>query len=139
MDPATSSEIVPETLLATGISSTEMTVKVNEVEGERDPSVTVTPIVDEPLRFAIGTTVSVQFGAVPPLVTLDTGEEEVTLTEELQSRLESTSEMVKLTTLVVSSFVVWAPMDATTGASFTAEIVMEPEAEFEVSPLAVTV
>ena len=106
MDPVTSSEMVPETLLATGISSTEMTLKVNEVEGERDPSVTVTPIVDEPLRFAIGTTVRVQFGAVPSLEILETGEDEVTLTDELQSRIDSTSEMVKVTTLVVSSFVV---------------------------------
>ena len=48
MDPATSSEIVPETLLATGASSTGDTVKVKEVEAERDPSVTVTPTLDDP-------------------------------------------------------------------------------------------
>jgi hypothetical protein len=98
--------MVPETLLATGASSTGVTVKVKEVEAERDPSVTVTPILDDPLRLAIGTTVRVQFGAVPPFVTLETGEDEVTLTEELQLRVDSTSEIVKLTTFEVSSFVV---------------------------------
>jgi hypothetical protein len=54
----------------------------------------------------MGTIVRVQFGAVPPFVTLETGEDEVTLTDELQLRLESTSEIVKLTTFEVSSFVV---------------------------------
>jgi hypothetical protein len=107
-------------LLATGASSTGVTLKANEVEIGRYPSVTITPIVDEPLRFAVGTTVMVQFGAVPPFVTLETGEDEVTLTDELQSRVESTSEMVKLTTLFVSSFVVWVPIDEIVGASLAA-------------------
>jgi hypothetical protein len=48
MVPVTSSEMVPETLLATGASSTGDTVKVKEVEAERDPSVTVTPTLDDP-------------------------------------------------------------------------------------------
>jgi hypothetical protein len=98
--------MVPEALLATGASSTGVTLMVKEVEAVSVPSETVTPILDDPLRFAIGTTVRVQFGAVPPFVTLETGEDEVTLTEELQLRVDSTSEIVKLTTFEVSSFVV---------------------------------
>jgi hypothetical protein len=60
----------------------------------REPSDAVTEILDDPFALAIGTTVRVQFGAVPPLVILDTGEAEVTLIEVVQLRVESTSLMV---------------------------------------------
>jgi hypothetical protein len=87
----------------------------------------------------MGITVSVQFGEVPPLVTLETGDDELTLTEVSQFRVESTSPMVKLTTFEVSSFVLCEVIDEIVGASLTGFMVIEAEAEFEATLLAVTV
>jgi hypothetical protein len=92
---ATSSFIVADTLLATGASSTALTVRVKVFVSVSAPSVTVTVIVLVPFWFSAGDMERPQFGAVPDFVILALGIrvilEEVTVMELVQFGEESIS------------------------------------------------
>ena len=92
---ATSSLIVADTLLATGASSTALTVRVKVLVSVSTPSETVTVIVLVPFWFSAGEIERLQLGAVPDFVMLALGTrvvlEEVTVTELVQFGVESTS------------------------------------------------
>ena len=92
---ATSSLIVAETLLATGASSTALTVRVKVLVSVSAPSETVTVMVLVPFWFSAGDMERPQFEADPDLVMLAFGTrvvlDDVTVMELVQFGVESTS------------------------------------------------
>lgn len=110
--------------LITGASFTALTVTLKFRLAVKTPSVTVNVRFKAPLAFSAGVIVAVQLGAVPLKTTFPTGImaafEVPALTEVVQLKALSTSEIMKLTVNGVSSGVVCAPMAVMTGASLTA-------------------
>ena len=108
----------------TGASFTALTVNVKTSASVNDPSVTVKVKSLVPSRLANGVTVAVQAGNEPENTTPETGITPVfvlaTLIDVVQSKTESTSEIVNANGTAVSSFVPCGPTAKIIGASLIA-------------------
>ena len=115
--------------------------RVNVVEFETAPSVTVTVMLDDPRALTLGFGSSVHEVPVPetvvPVINRVFVEETVTLPPQLM--VLSTSEIVNaILGYVPLIILVWLAMAVIVGASLTALIVMLTPAYPEVTPFVVT-
>ena len=104
-----------------GASAMLFTVNVNVSASVKKVSETVNVKSAVPNRSAPGVIVAIQLGAVP-LITMLAAEAKLGFVDEilievLQSNVESASVMLNATGTATSSFVLWAPIAAITGAS----------------------